>query len=355
MQDNKHGNTYQGYGYEQYEIKMNSPRPMQAGEYVRGSNRVMGQKGLGGIMANKKLRTPVLAAGALILAVVGFTALVMNSYPEDPNATVPVVRADKTAFKSVPSDPGGMEIAHSDSTVYDTFRDNSAEGEVENLLRQSGQPMDKLEAFAAQVEQKLKEQEMEREAQMAAMEQEQKSMDYGSDASILQQITPAAGEDASGSEAIAAAKPSEKPKAFHKAGESPDTLEFVRSVLEEKKKAADAPKVAAASQADDMSKAVAAIEPAAGAAVSAGRYTSGLYFVQLASIGDRSRAPGEWMKMQKTHGATLQDVNYRVMKADLGAKGVFYRIQAGPFSKGDAYKVCDSIKQTKPGGCFVVK
>lgn len=355
MQDDKRGGAYPGYGYEQYEIKMSSSHGAGAasGLGMDGGLGTAKKKGLLSKMAERRIRVPVLAGAALIVAVAGFSMLIGNMYPDDPNANVPVVRAEKVAFKEVPAEPGGMEIAHSDSTVFETFRAdsmrNEAESEVENLLRESGQPMDKLEAFAQQVEQKLKEQEMEKEARMAALETQQQTMtesQSAAEADILQQITPAAGD-------ASVAKP-----AAQEAGQAPDTLEFVRSVLDDKQQGSmKAPeKVAAASSSAtaDASK-VASIEPAAGAAVSAGKYTSGLYFVQLASIGDRSRAPSEWGKMQKTHGAVLQGVNYRVTKADLGAKGIFYRIQAGPFSKNDAHNICDQVKKTKPGGCFVLK
>jgi hypothetical protein len=51
----------------------------------------------------------------------------------------------------------------------------------------------------------------------------------------------------------------------------------------------------------------------------------------------------------------LSGAEYRVQRADLGAKGVFFRIQAGPMSKDSAKSVCDAIKASKPGGCVIVQ
>ncbi len=45
----------------------------------------------------------------------------------------------------------------------------------------------------------------------------------------------------------------------------------------------------------------------------------------------------------------------RVQKADLGARGVFYRVQAGPFADGSAAsQTCDKAKRQKLA-CFVVR
>jgi len=310
-------------------------------------------------MAERRIRVSAIVAGILVLAIGGLVAVIVASYPGNGGSdTVPVVKADKVAFKEKPAQPGGMEIANKDSTVYETFRPGESEREVENLLRESGQPMDKLEAFAKQVEEKLKEQEMEREARIAAMEQEQESA-TPDESELLQQISPAGGDEAPAE--AQAVKPASKPqaanKAMHEPGQSPDTIEFVRSVLE-KKKAQQQQGQEQASAADAASDAeadqAASVEPAAGAATSAGTYTSGVYFVQLASIGERARAPGQWDKLVSTYPDLLQDVKYRVMKAEL-SKGTFYRIQAGPFSKNDANKICNAIKAQKPGGCFVIK
>jgi cell division septation protein DedD len=126
-----------------------------------------------------------------------------------------------------------------------------------------------------------------------------------------------------------------KPITIHKPGSSPETLQFVRSVLDKK----DSPNAAAA----------ASVEPAAGAAV-----TPGSYFVQLASVKSRDGADSEWGKLQKSFGS-LNGLDYRVQEANLGDRGTFYRIQAGPMSKTSAGDICDAIKAQKPGGCLVVQ
>ena len=83
--------------------------------------------------------------------------------------------------------------------------------------------------------------------------------------------------------------------------------------------------------------------------------TSGDYVVQLASIKDKSLAEKEWQKFVSKYGSALSGMSYRVQTADLGDKGLFHRIQAGPVSKEKASSVCAAIKQISPGGCIVKK
>lgn len=127
-------------------------------------------------------------------------------------------------------------------------------------------------------------------------------------------------------------------KKLHAPGQSPKTIDFVRSVLNEKQ--------------------AAIVEPSAGAAREeisrSAPLSSGKHFVQLSSIKDSSRAASEWKKMQQKYGV-LVPANYRVQEAAL-KKGTFYRIQAGPMSESDAKRVCNALKaQNKPGGCIVVR
>ena len=134
------------------------------------------------------------------------------------------------------------------------------------------------------------------------------------------------------------------PADLHGAGQSPETLEYVRSVLEKNSH-------------DSGGVQVHGIEPASGTVAEAApeiTLSTGSYFVQLASITDAKRAPEEWAKMQNKY-SVLESSRFRVQEATLPG-GTFYRIQAGPMSKDSATEVCNSLKQVnKPGGCLVVK
>ena len=121
--------------------------------------------------------------------------------------------------------------------------------------------------------------------------------------------------------AALASKPD--PSSLHGAGQSPETLEYVRSVLEN-----DNSYDTGGVQVDGQD--VQSIEPAVGvpADVQPEPVLAGdAYFVQLASITDAKRAPEEWEKMQNKY-SVLSSSRFRVQEATLPG-GTFYRIQAG--------------------------
>ena len=172
---------------------------------------------------------------------------------------------------------------------------------------------------------------------------------------------------------------------LHRAGTSPETKDFVRSVLEkeqgggqpavpEVKEAEIAPppidiRNIQVKEADDESapaaenlatgnetaQAMNTIEPTSGlTSATKLKATSGTYYVQLASIQSRGATESEWKKLQKKYGATISELKYRVQEASL-SRGTFYRIQAGPISKESAEEICREIKAVNPNGCLVVK
>jgi tetratricopeptide (TPR) repeat protein len=76
--------------------------------------------------------------------------------------------------------------------------------------------------------------------------------------------------------------------------------------------------------------------------------------VQIASAASESAAWAVWKKMQSKH-KTLADQHVVVVKADLGKKGVVYRIRIAGFeSQADAKGSCSKLKS---GGvsCFIAK
>ena len=346
----------QPYGYDQY--------PQQGASSRRGGllDRIMG-------VALSPLRSPVIATATLLLAGAAFAGVIFMSYPEQQDeASVPLVQADAAPFKVAPDDTAGADIPFRDNTVFTAMTGENGivpeAAPVENLLEMEEPVDDRLEAFAEEAEEVL----------MAAQAE---SKDYGAQepgaddqpsstvlASIpgAEDIQPVAVQKIEQTvEIIPPQIPpevqasSERPKIIHKPGSSPETLDFVRSVLEQKDGKAPnllAGEVASSAEADQGTQA-SAVEPAAGAApVAASAIAPGDYFVQLASVTSRSGADSEWTKLQKSFSAQLQNASYRVQEADLGERGVYYRIQAGPMS---ANSICEAIKARKPGGCLVVQ
>lgn len=220
----------------------------------------------------------VLPRGALTgITLLAFAAILWYAYPQGQEkydgVDVPLIKADASSYKFKPDDPGGMEIRHQDSTVFDPLEKKSAQT-TEKLVPSAEAPIEaKLDAPTPQL--KL-------DAQM---------QDIGNGAEKIV-TTP----EPSKAEAI---KPQAKP------------------VTKKEEKPA----------------------------------VAGATYIQLGSYRDAAGAKRDWEKFQKQYPQYLGKLDMRTQKADLGAKGVFHRLQAGPVTEARAGEICKSMK----GGCVVVR
>jgi cell division septation protein DedD len=83
--------------------------------------------------------------------------------------------------------------------------------------------------------------------------------------------------------------------------------------------------------------------------------TAGGFVVQLISIRSRDRARPAWAKLQKAHPALLGNRELSIQKADLGDRGVYYRVRAGFFAeRASASDFCNALK-TRGQDCLVTK
>lgn len=279
---------------------------------------------------------------SVVAAVVLLGVIVLGSYPDDEQTaateSVPIVRADAGDYKTTPDNPGGMEIPYRDSTVFS----GSTDGGTENILADetTEEPVPRSQLFAG-----------------LNTEGEQPGGAPVDDATVVAvPSTTGLGEVEATQQALAKAAPVEAPSndALVKeaigvsetetttAGEQEIAAAIVPSV--EPPKAEPVEKV----EAEKAAKA----EPAAGSTAAAGVSPGGAY-VQLASVKSVAGAAGEYKKLQAKYSG-LSGLKFRTQEANLGAKGTFHRIQAGPMSKDDATRICNDIKKTTPGGCLVV-
>ncbi len=276
-----------------------------------------------GIISHRRREFAMVSVAAAVL-VLGL--IVWDSFSGDgaqEGQSVPIVRADAGDYKSAPDDPGGMEIPYRDSTVFSSA--DSEDTGVENILADdssSESPVSKEEMFAG-----LKTDENAVKAPGTEGQDEAKTI-----------------ADLKGGEVESTLDSMKKVEAV----EAPSDNALVKEAIG----VADAPKkVEPVKTAEIETKKVEKTEPAAGT-TAAKAVTPGGYFVQLASVKDNSGAASEYKKMQAKYSG-LSGVDYRTQKADLGAKGTFYRIQAGPMSKDSAASICGSIKSSG-GSCLVV-
>lgn len=298
-----------------------------------------------------------VSAAAILLGLV-----VWGMYPDangnGSNQSVPIVRADAGDYKTTPDNPGGMEIPYRDSTV---FSSSAPEGSTENILAEdtSEQPVPRSQLFAGlntEGQPVISEGAQDLTAGSAPSVADQPKGEVEEIEAAINMGKPAAVEppsnDALVKEAIGTAD------APSSSGLNPVLSEAAPKAVEQKVASATttpaALKSATKAATDKAAEKVAKTEPAAGALTAIKAITPGGYYVQVGSVRSESGAGGEWKKIQAKY-SSLGGVKYRTQEANLGAKGVFYRIQAGPMSKDSATSVCNSIKAKTPGGCLVTK
>ncbi len=137
---------------------------------------------------------------------------------------------------------------------------------------------------------------------------------------------------------------------------APITLDAVPAIPDElQPKAADVETVGPETPvADSVVAATRQREPLPAVEASAQSAPAAGWVVQLASATSEQGAWASWAKMQKRNKA-LNDLQPVVVRADLGAKGIFYRVRLAGFDAQEAAKsACKKLK-SKGVACFVAR
>lgn len=88
-----------------------------------------------------------------------------------------------------------------------------------------------------------------------------------------------------------------------------------------------------------------AAAPAKPAAVAAVPASGGAWLVQIMALRDEAGAKSAWAALQKKHPSLLGGHALDVERADLGDKGVYYRVRAAGFeTKSAAQSTCSQLK-----------
>jgi cell division protein FtsN len=96
-------------------------------------------------------------------------------------------------------------------------------------------------------------------------------------------------------------------------------------------------------------------QPVATPAKSAATAAGGAYMLQIGAYKSQSDADAAWKSFRGKHAALLSGFGPNVQKADLGDKGVWYRLRVGSFAdKGAATALCDRLK-AEGAACFTAK
>ncbi len=214
---------------------------------------------------------------------------------------IPVLQADSRPTRERPVEPGGLQVPHQDSAVFENLDGGGKEPAVERLLPPPEEPMPKPVA--------------------AVVVEEAKP--------LLPSMPPSAPAEPAIDLAAAAPKLT---------GETPPGVsEALSAPNEPPRPGAPAADVAMTTQLPVLANPV------------------GGYRVQLGSYRVAGKASEAWRQALVSAPDLLAPVTHFVFQADLGAgKGVFHRLQAGPLpSRDSAESLCRQLK-VKKVDCYVV-
>jgi hypothetical protein len=80
---------------------------------------------------------------------------------------------------------------------------------------------------------------------------------------------------------------------------------------------------------------------------------TGGWRIQIASVKSEDVAKSTWAKVQTANGDVLTSLRMQPIRVDLGDKGVWYRVQAGPLDEKQAQSVCGTLKSRK-SDCVII-
>ncbi len=257
-------------------------------------------------------------SGVVLAGIVGWFVL-SPRYEQESGQGIPVIRRPQTAIKVQPTEPGGMEILNQDKSVYGIIDKNDSVSVVENLLPPPEEP--KLPVVVASEDTVVK------TAEIADIIDESEKEDIALQAEKIIKVTETTKPVAVKEEA-APAKTESLNEAMAKA---PVDI----------KKEAEAVK---ASEVKQVEQKKAPVE---------NKIVSGSWQVQLMSSNKKEAVEKSWKQLTSKYGV-LKNQPYEIEKADLGAKGIYYRLKAGAFKdRNGADTLCNDIKAL--GGTCIVK
>lgn len=285
---------------------------------------------------SRGIRPTALAAVTMLIAVAiaGIYFASKNQQDDQAAADIPTIRAD-AVIKERPEQPGGIDIPHQDMQIYQAIeggKQAAAEPKIERLMPPPEEPMVSAEAVKIDP------------ATLAAAKVAQ----------LAQAET----------ETVTAAPATKDPLGVME----PKPAEKVATTVVEPKPVAVVPapaaKIIPAPQPEEM-PAKPVMEPIAAPAKSlvSGSIPKDLmpggaarknFLVQLASINNETAAQNELKKLQAKYAGQLNGAKLRLVRADLGAKGIYYRIQSESMTPDQASKLCAGIWSQK-GQCIIVK
>jgi cell division protein FtsN len=309
------------------------PDELRDSDEIYLDDEVDGPRGRGGILAIMfGIFFGLLVAGVAAWYLLGGA----ESNRADGASGPPVVTAEGEPYKTRPEEPGGMMVENKDKLVYNRI----AEGD------RAVKPEEKL----------LPEAEQPKAPPQAPMT-ERPSVQAIPKAPALTMGTP--GTPLPPSPAISDTTPPPPPPTPLATGREPLALTAPPNPVEPDApapvKAAPAP--TAAPKPVTPPPAV-ATKPAAPPPVTPQTGTAtakGDTLIQVAALRTDTAAEEAWRNIQTTNKDLLGSFPHTVVRADLGDKGIYFRLRVGPVGdRAQAKALCETLK-SRGQGCIVVR
>lgn len=360
-------------------------------DYLKGRRGAagsdLGQQGLGqgfgGPDEEPPRRSRLLPLVIAFFALAAFAGIVWYAYEwgvgEVEPEHLPVVQAPSGPIKEKPAEPGGLEVPYTDSAVLNRDGGGEQGARIESLLPPPEEPVEVPPAPPAA------EPEPARTAETSAPEP------AASDAppEPAPATGPASPEAGEPQPAAVAARAPEEPAPEEPAAEAPAPDQAAS--LPELPRAETAAEAPAAEPAEAPADQAPAPEPAeqpaaeapqplaeapAGETVTAreapaeppveapaepvatspvqtpgsaapapAEVAPGSWMIQLAALRQEAAARQEWQRVQGRHRELLGSMSLQLERADLGERGIYYRVQAGPLpNRATAQDLCAQLK-----------
>lgn len=274
----------------------------------------------------------VLALTLVVLAVIGYSALTDRRSASVDIDKLPIVHADQTPYKTQPEQPGGLDIPNRDKLIYGRLRGRDLPGRVERLIPEPEKPLSPP-------------------APPPAPAQDEATQPTPSPSTPTEPASPEAVAEtpapgSAGDEALPLPKPKPVGRTASVAQASSAPVGTTTPVAADRAAADRAP----------TDRAVALAGPATAATPAATKPSAagGGYRLQIAALPTEARATAEWGRLSNRHADLLRGLKPDIVRADLGDRGVVYRLRVGPIvSEQTARGLCQSLSG-RGVGCLVV-
>lgn len=267
------------------------------------------------------LGVAVVAVGAIVAVGLHFMGGKDGAGPG-----IPVIKADERPIKIRPDDRGGMQVPNQDKLVYERLDQGEGDAKVERLLPPPEQPQVPVKGGV--------------QPDTVATSSAPEVMRPG------QPVAPPRQPPSEVPRPLAAAAPQEPVAAAPVA--PPATGGYVPTQA----RTAAAPVTAPPPSPKPVAAPVA--EPAPAAAPTKAPPASGDWLIQLGALRSAPDAEKEWNRIQRAQHDLLGTLKSDVIRVELGEKGTFWRLRAGPLSEQAARQMCADLK-SRNQGCIIAR